>query len=221
MPAGTEFLKRDSRGWIWRGCDQGVYVSDGQHVASSDWLHIDVGNGLAANEIAQYGFFEDSDGAVWITGDEGVTRLKPDPSWFEATRAALPAITRMDADGRRFLYPDPLPASLPAPTKVLRVDVGTLNAPPFRTYPLRYRFQPGSSAWQLSRDGSFEFHNLSDGDYSLEISFTGNQPSPVTTYAFRASLRGHCTDPDCSFRPGPRSRPLPHRENGIPVASPF
>jgi serine/threonine-protein kinase len=91
----------------------------------------------------------------------------------------------MDADGRRFLYPDPLPASLPAPTKVLRVDVGTLNAPPFRTYPLRYRFSPGSSAWQLSRDGSFEFHNLSDGDYSLEMSFTGNEPSPVTTYAFR------------------------------------
>ena len=184
-PAGTEFLKRDSRGWIWRGCDQGVYVSDGQHVAPSDWLHIDIGNGLAANEIAQYGFFEDSDGAVWITGDEGVTRLKPDASWFEATRAALPEITRMDADGRRFLYPDPLPASLPAPTKVLRVDVGTLNAPPFRTYPLRYRFQPGSNAWQLSRDGSLEFHNLSDGDYSLQISFPGNSPAPVTTYAFR------------------------------------
>lgn len=184
-PAGTEFLKRDSRGWIWRGCDQGVYVSDGRHVAPGDWLHIDVGNGLAANEIAQYGFFEDSDGAVWITGDEGVTRLKPEPSWFEAPRAALPEITRIDADGRRFLYPDPLPASLPALTKVLRVDVGTLNAPPFRPYPLRYRFLPGSNAWQLSRDGSFEFHNLSDGDYSLQIGFTGNQPSPVTTYAFR------------------------------------
>ena len=185
VPAGTEFLKRDSRGWIWRGCDQGVYVSDGRHVAPSDWLHIDVGNGLAANEIAQYGFFEDSDGAVWITGDEGVTRLQPQPSWFQAPRAAPPQITRVEADGRRFLYPDPLPASLPASTKVLRVDVGTLNAPSFRTDPLRYRFQPGSNTWQLSRDGSFEFHNLSDGDYSLQISFTGSEPSPLTTYAFR------------------------------------
>jgi ligand-binding sensor domain-containing protein len=184
-PAGTEFLKRDSRGWIWRGCDQGVYVSDGRHVEPNDWIHIHLANGLAANETAQYGFFEDSDGAVWITGDEGVTRLRPEPAWFDAPNAAPPGITRVDADGRLFLYPEPLPATLPGPTKVLRVDVGSLNASPFRAYPLRYRFQPGSSAWQLSRDGSFEFHNLSDGDYTLQISFTGNGPSPVTTYSFR------------------------------------
>ncbi len=184
-PAGTEFLKRDSRGWIWRGCDQGVYVSDGQHVEPNDWIHIHMGNGLAANETAQYGFFEDSDGTVWITGDEGVSRLSPKPSWFDAPSAAPPQIARVDADGRLFLYPDPLPSTLPAPTKALRVDVGTLNAPPFRAYPLRYRFLPGSKAWQLSRDASFEFHNLSNGDYSLQISFTGNGTSPITTYAFR------------------------------------
>lgn len=182
-PAGTEFLKRDSRGWIWRGTDQGVYVSDGQHVAPNDWLHIHLANGLAANEMGQYGFFEDSDRSVWITGDEGVSRLLPDPTWFHAPPAAPPRITRIDADGRLFLYPEPWPTSLPSPTKVLRVDAGSLNAPPFRAYPLRYRFS--SSAWQISRDGSLEFHNLSDGDYSLQISFTGDEPSPVTTYAFR------------------------------------
>jgi ligand-binding sensor domain-containing protein/predicted Ser/Thr protein kinase len=189
VPSGTEFLKRDSRGWIWRGTDEGVFVSDGLHISPNDWLHIDVGNGLAANELGQYGFFEDSDHAVWITGDEGVTRFRPSPAWINAASTApplaLPHVTRIDADGRVFLYPEPLPASLPAPTKVLRIDAGTLNASPFRTSPLRYRFQPGNTAWQLSRDGSFEFHNLSDGDYSLEISFTGNGPSPVTTYSFR------------------------------------
>jgi ligand-binding sensor domain-containing protein/predicted Ser/Thr protein kinase len=185
VPAGTEFLKRDSRGWIWRGTDSGVYVSDGRHIAPNDWLHIDVGNGLAANELGQYGFFEDSDGAVWITGDEGVTRFRPAAAWIDAASDAPPHVTRIDADGRVFLYPEALPSSLPAPTKVLRIDAGALNASPFRTNPLRYRFQPGSSAWQLSRDGSFEFHNLSDGDYSLEIGFTGNGPSPVTTYSFR------------------------------------
>ncbi len=189
IPSGTELLKRDSRGWIWRGCDQGVYVSDGQHIAPNDWIHIHMGNGLAANETAQYGFLEDSDGAVWITGDEGVTRLRPDPSWFDAPHDSPPRITRIEADGRPFLYPDPLPNSLAAPTKVLRVDVGSLNAPPFRAYPIRYRFQPGSQSssndWQLSRDGSLEFHNLSDGDYTLDISFTGNGPAPVTTYRLR------------------------------------
>ena len=160
-------------------------MSDGLHIAPNDWLHINVGNGLAANELGQYGFFQGSDGAVWITGDEGVTRLRPAPAWIDAASTAPPRVTRIDADGRVFLYPEPLPSSLPTPTKVLRIDAGTLNASPFRTYPLRYRFQPGPDAWQLSRDGTFEFHNLSDGDYSLEISFTGNGPSPVTTYSFR------------------------------------
>lgn len=190
VPAGTEFIKHDSRGWIWRGTDQGVYVSDGQHIAPNDWLHINVQNGLAANEMGQYGFFEDSDGVVWLTGDEGVTRVRPEAGWFDAPGAAGPQVTRVDADGRVFLYPEPLPAALPAPTKVLRIDAGGLNAPPFRTYPLRYRLRQQNRAWQLSRDGSLEFHNLQDGDYSLEISFTSNGPAPVTTYNIRVGAGG-------------------------------
>ncbi len=192
-PASTEFLKRDSRGWIWRGTDQGVYISDGRHVAPNDWIHIHLGNGLTANETGQYGFFEDSDGTVWITGDEGVSRLRPEPSWFDAPRTAPPQITRIEADGRPFLYPEPLPSTLPS-TKVLRVDAGGLNAPPFRSYPLRYRLLPGSKTWELSRDGSFQFHDLSDNDYSLQIGFTGNGPAPVTTYAFRVGT-GRSTPP--------------------------
>ncbi len=176
-PASTEFLRHDSRGWIWRGTDRGVYVSDGKHVAPNDWIHISLSNGLAANETGQYGFFEDSDGSIWISGDEGVSHLHPDRSWFLAPNNDPPRITRIEADGRPFLFPDSLPASLPSPTKVLRVDVGALNAPPFRTYPLRYRLLPGPSAWQLSRDGSFEFHNLSDNNYTLEVSFTGDGPA--------------------------------------------
>src|SRR5205823_3296137 len=31
-PPDSHFLKHDSRGWIWRGSPEGVYVSDGRHV---------------------------------------------------------------------------------------------------------------------------------------------------------------------------------------------
>jgi ligand-binding sensor domain-containing protein len=184
-PAGTEFIKRDSRGWIWRGTDTGVFVSDGVHVAPNDWIHINLQNGLAANETGQYGFFEDSSGAVWITGDEGVTRLEPQAAWFAAPRSELPVITRVEADGKVFLYPEPLTSALPTSTRVLRIAIGSLNAPPFRTSPLRYRLLPDSSTWQLSRDGSLEFRDLPDRSYSLEIGFTGDGPSGVTTYPFR------------------------------------
>jgi len=65
-PVDTMFLKRDSRGWIWRGASDGVHVCDGRHVAPADWIHLHPGNGLTPNETGQYGFREDRDGSIWI-----------------------------------------------------------------------------------------------------------------------------------------------------------
>ena len=86
-PPTTQYLKTDVRGWIWRGSSDGVHVSDGRRFGPEDWLHLNLKNGLAADEIAQYGFFEDTDGSIWITGDEGITHLKPNRSWFQAPRS--------------------------------------------------------------------------------------------------------------------------------------
>jgi ligand-binding sensor domain-containing protein len=60
----SQYLKRDSRNWIWRGGSDGIRVSDGKRTGPDDWLHIDMPNGLAASESAQYGFFEDTDEAA-------------------------------------------------------------------------------------------------------------------------------------------------------------
>jgi len=131
----------------------------------------------------QYGFFEDTDGSVWIAGAEGVSHLRPEASWFEAPSTALaPQITRMEADGRVFLFPEPTPAALPSATKILRIDVGTLHAAPFRDYPLRYRLLPLSEDWQLSSDGTLEFRNLRENAYTLQIGYTGSGPSAIAAY---------------------------------------
>jgi ligand-binding sensor domain-containing protein len=185
-PVDTEFIKRDSRGWIWRGSGEGVHISDGQHVAADDWLHIDLGNGLSSNESGQYGFFEDADGSIWINGDEGVSHLRPDTAWFEAPHtSAAPRVTRIDADGRVFLFPEAPPHELPSATKVLRIDVGTLHASSFRDAPLRYRLLPLSSDWQLSQDGTLEFRNLKDQAYTLELGYAGKGISAIATYPLR------------------------------------
>jgi ligand-binding sensor domain-containing protein len=190
-PVDTHFLKRDSRGWIWRGSPEGVHISDGRHVAPNDWIHLHLENGLATNETDQYGFFEDSDGTVWIAGEEGVSHLRPDTSWFDAPRTApAPQVTRVEVDGREVLFPEPLPAALPRATKILRIDVGTLHASPFRDQPLRYRLLPLSKDWQFSRDGTFEFRNLRENAYSLEVGYTGNGPSAVAAYPFRIGAGG-------------------------------
>jgi hypothetical protein len=185
-PPNTDFLKVDSRGWIWRGTSGGVFVSDGSHFAPQDWIHLDSANGLASDDNNQYGFFEDTDGSVWIAGEQGVSHVQPDASWFRAPgNAAAPQVSKVDVDGQISLLRAAMPSALPADTKVLRIDVGSLLASPFRDYPLRYRLLPDVKEWQFSRDGSFEFRNLPAKPYTLEIAYAGEGKTPVGTYVFR------------------------------------
>ena len=190
-PTDTYFIKRDSRGWIWRGADDGVHIADGRHFAPGDWLHIHRGSGLAGDEPGQYGFFEDRDGSVWIAAEEGVTHLQPRASWFEAPHdAPPPRVTRVEADGRAWIFPESPPAALPAVTKVLRVEIGARGASPFRDDPLRYRLRPAVENWRLSRDGALEFHNLPANAYTLEVGYPGSGPSAVGSYSFRVGSAG-------------------------------
>ncbi len=170
-PIDTHFLKHDSRGWIWRGTPQGVYISDGVHVAPDDWIHLHLGDGLAANETDIYGFFEDVDHTVWIAGEEGVTHLRPESWWFEGASHAAPPVTRVEADGQEFLFDTP--SALPAGTRTVRIEVGGLEASPFRDAPIRYRLLPAFKDWRVSRDGTLEFRNLPSKLYTLEVAYAG------------------------------------------------
>jgi serine/threonine-protein kinase len=185
-PPNTRFIQRDSRGWIWRGSTDGVYVSDGRKIGPNDWLHIESNNGLATDSVHRYGFFEDNDGSVWTSGAQGVTHLKPEASWFDALRNAAPLqITRLDADGQVFLNPQTFRERLRSEPRVLKIDVGSLDAPVFRDDAIRYRLQPLFSEWRLSRDGSLEFRDLPRNAYALEVGYSGDGSSPILTFDFQ------------------------------------
>ena len=184
-PPDTHFIRKDSRGWIWRGSPDGLQISDGRHVAPGDWLHIGPDRGLAAETTGQYGFFEDSDGSVWISGESGVTHLRPEASWFDAPgQAPAPRITRLECGDRVSLRTSVLPGALPLTDK-LRIQVGSLDTPLFRPYPFRYRLRPVMTKWGLSRDGVLEFLDLPPADYTLEVGYTGNGPSAMLRSSFR------------------------------------
>jgi ligand-binding sensor domain-containing protein len=188
-PVDTHFLKRDSRGWIWRGSPAGVHISDSRSVSPNDWIHIDLQNGLATDTTGQYGFFEDVDGSVWIAGEEGVSHIKPDTSWFDAPHAAPPPrVTSLEADGRVYLHPADMPDALPANTNLVRIEVGSLDTPEFRDYPLRYRLKPLITDWKLSRDGGLEFRRLPENAYTLEVAYTGNGSADTLLFPFRVGV---------------------------------
>jgi ligand-binding sensor domain-containing protein len=108
-PGETMYLKRDSRGWIWRGTRDGVYISDGRHLRPKDWIHITTASGLATDETDQYGFFEDRDGSVWIAGVKGVSHLHPDAGWFASSARHAPGLQLLSQEW--WLFPIPFGAA--------------------------------------------------------------------------------------------------------------
>jgi hypothetical protein len=188
-PMDTHFLKRDSRGWIWRGSPEGVHVCDGRHTAPEDWIHIQIHSGLGTDATDQYGFFEDSDGSIWISGEEGVSHIRPNSTWFDAPRnVPPPRISRIVADDR--VYLTAMPDVIPAKTDRLRIEVGSLDTPKFRDFPFRYRLEPLFHDWRPSRDGTIEFSRLPQNSYRLEVVYNGNGPSPVLSFPFHVGLAG-------------------------------
>jgi ligand-binding sensor domain-containing protein len=166
-PPDTYFVKRDSRGWIWRGTTDGVYVSDGRHFGPADWIHLSPDQGLAVAATDQYSFFEDRDGSIWIGGKEGVSHVHPRADWFEAPHTApAPRVVRVEAE-----------------SDAVRFEAGSLQLPPFRDYPLEYRLMP-KEAWWPSRDGTLEFRGLAAGAYTLQVRYPGSGASPTSAVDF-------------------------------------
>ena len=81
----THFVRRDRRGWTWRGSTDGVYVCDGQHVEPEDWIHLSFGDRVNASYANMYGFLEQPDGSIWIGTQKGVVRIHPGDDWFKTS----------------------------------------------------------------------------------------------------------------------------------------
>ena len=153
-PADTLFLKRDSRGWIWRGTTDGVRVCDGVHLGPQDWLRLDASNGFASGEADINGFFEDEDHSVWLSGDQGVTHIHPDSSWFGSPPGA------------------PEASVIERTRNILRVEMASMASPHFRDAPWRYRTS-STEEWRYSRDGVIEVRDRFWGGQTLEVAYVG------------------------------------------------
>jgi tRNA A-37 threonylcarbamoyl transferase component Bud32 len=77
----------------------------------------------------------------------------------------------------------PSAALLPAGTKLVGIEVGSLHASPFRDAPLRYRLD--GQGWQSAGAGKLEFHGVSEGEHTLDLGYAGAGPSATHTFRFR------------------------------------
>jgi ligand-binding sensor domain-containing protein len=160
-PVDTHFVRRDSRGWIWRGSTDGVYVCDGVHTEPEDWLHLTFGDGVNASYANMYAWLERDDG-VWIGTQEGVVRLEPTEDWF------APAAVRVSRQDSEIHFAQP-------------------GLPPFQSRLFRFRLLPSEQQWHFNANGAVRYAKLAGGSYRLQVAAGGGRP-PVE-YAF--AVPGH------------------------------
>jgi ligand-binding sensor domain-containing protein len=173
----TQFLRRDRRGWIWRGTENGVWVSDGVHVEPSDWIQITEADGLPSAAVSRFGFLEDSDGTVWIGTAKGIAHIHPNDSWFTGHEPVRIAEVRYGESS--FSDPGLFPAAFSSPKSLSAQLVGG------GMLPFHVRLKPLETEWRISRTGEVRYPTLGAGDYQLEATY--GRDSATSQYAFRVT----------------------------------
>ena len=156
-PEDTHFLRRDRRGWIWRGSTDGVYVCDGIHTEPEDWLHLTFGDRVNASYANMYGFLEQPDGSIWIGTQKGVVRVHPDEAWFKLAPPALLSVPSVRAPhDQEFHLSQP-------------------GLPVFQSRRFRYRLLPSDSKWRVSTSGIVHYARLQPGTYRFQVAAGGGR----------------------------------------------
>ena len=135
-PPDTHFVRRDRRGWTWRGSTDGVYVCDGQHVEPEDWIHLSFGDRVNASYANMYGFLEQPDGSIWIGTQKGVVRIHPGDDWFKTSPPTIfsaPPVSQRRGE--------------------LEIHLSRPGLPRQVRRQFRYRLLPADPTWRVSTDG--------------------------------------------------------------------
>lgn len=80
LSTDVQFVRFDTRGWLWVGTDLGVNVYDG-----SRWRLLTQRDGLLSNDTDESSFFADTDGSVWIGVNGGAIHLLHPQDLFPTT----------------------------------------------------------------------------------------------------------------------------------------
>ena len=167
-PNETRYLLRDRRGWLWRGTTEGLYVSDGVHLAPEDWIRFTTIHNMPDDSVSPFGLMEDRDGSIWVSTGGGVARIDPDPAWFAALPKKPIRLSRVRWQGKENLWPS-VTEALAAGRGDLDLDFAQWPDAVPRKRVLEYRLAPRESAWRTTLDGSARYESLPAGRYRFEV----------------------------------------------------
>jgi tRNA A-37 threonylcarbamoyl transferase component Bud32 len=181
-PDATSAMLVDRRGWVWRGTTQGLFVSDSKHLAAHDWVKFGQFHNLPSESVAPFGLFEDRDGSIWVSADDGVAHVEPDPSWFAQPRAmSPPRVSAVRWNGKENLWPG-TGNRLASAQSPLEMDVSQWPEPLPGDHPLQFRLMPKEKEWKTAADSTIRFESLPSGRYRLEL--RAADEAPTAAYEF-------------------------------------
>jgi tRNA A-37 threonylcarbamoyl transferase component Bud32 len=160
------FCGADTRGWIWRGSQDGIYVADPAQAEAGVWLHLNEMDGLADVDANRDSFFSDSDGSVWWAANASVVHFFPPPDLVHPDGQPPVFLSAFSVNGAA---PRLAEAYRDFPNgKRIIAYIGSLQFERRNALRVRYRLLP-EQEWHESKALDLALGTPSWGNHSLEI----------------------------------------------------
>ncbi len=156
----TSFLGVDSRGWLWRGSDEGAWARTGEN-----WRWYDHKDGLIQDDCSGGGFASSPDGTVWFGTSGGLASFTPGPR--TASDAKYPVVLTNPGPGIGKSAAAGIATYSRSDSLTFRVAVLNFSREGFALY--RYRLEPVLKDWRETSQSELHFAGLQPGTYFLQV----------------------------------------------------
>ncbi|QNI36787.1 ligand-binding sensor domain-containing diguanylate cyclase [Edaphobacter albus] len=157
----VQFVRLDTRGWLWVGSSAGVNVFDG-----SRWRLLTRQDGLVSTDTNQSAFLAESDGSVWIGANGGAIHLLHPEHLLSPSLLDVRFTSATLGDIALSQYETP---ELPWKNASFNVHFTSLNFARDGSIRFRYRLVGRESRWRETKDHRLHYSGIAPGNYRFEL----------------------------------------------------
>ena len=161
------FLGFDSRNWLWRGSDDGIYVADAEQAKQAQWVHLGRSDGIPALDANRHAFFSDSDGSIWWGTESSLVHLKASPDLVHPATAPEVFFSAFAWAGKASEIAS---ATIQMPEASGGIAyLGSLQLERKESLRLRYRLLPDHADWQIVDGYQVPIGKLAWGRHTIQV----------------------------------------------------